>query len=871
MKKLLLLLPLLLFSSSLFSQGLKGKITDQAGEPVPFANIYVNQLQTGTTTNLEGDYQLTLPKGNWEILFQYIGFTTQTRKVEVKENTQELNVVLQPRNYQLKEVKVLASGEDPAYYVMRKAISMGQYYTNQVSQYDCQVYLKGSGKLTKIPWLFRKKLKKEGVEKGKTFVTENISKIHFELPDKLKQEVISIRSSGDDNDTSPIDLITANLYDTRDEGLISPLDKNAFSVYRYELESVFEDQGRMINRIKVIPKRKGKDLFKGYLNIAENYWNIHSTDLKLRMPMTDIQMRQIYAPVNENVWMPISYDFSIYFEGVGFGMQYLYVASIKDYNITLNPDLDHNILLHQTQMPIEEEKAVEKAEQELLAPSKPLTAKETKRKEEIQELVKKEDLSMAEVHRLQRLMAKEATKNRPKKPLEIKIERTKVIEGAKNRDSSYWEQFRPIPLTPDETLSFQQKDSVQKKVDSLNKDNNKFKLIHLLAGNTYKLKSQKGKTRLSTPSFIDPTKLSYNTVDGFAYKFGASITHSDTLGKFFSFGPKFRYAFARQHLDFALKSKYRYNGIKRAFFEIEGGSVTRDFNEKRGIDPLLNSITTLFYRENNMKLFRKDYLSVLHEFDLTNGLTLYSKAEYAQRKQLFNHSDFYISNPDHKEFTPNLPAGIPEKLVENHTTAKFKIGLEYTPRYHYSIEKGKKRMRTSDYPTFTISYEKGINKLLGSDSDYDFLSSSIYHGLNVGFNDFFHYFIRGGIFLNNDQVFFPDFHHFSTNKPLIMMDGGLSTFRLLPYYKHSTQDKFLEGHIQFISDRLILKRLPVLNNSLVLQERVFLNYLTQPGFENYYEAGYGLSNIFLLLDIEVIAGFKGKKYKEAGVKLKFNF
>lgn len=252
-----------------FSQQLSGIITNSEGEPIPFANIYVKDLATGTTTNLEGEYQLDLPRGEWNLSFRYLGYKTKEVQIHMQSNDLQMNVELAAQTYQLKEVKVLASGEDPAYYVMRKAIAMGEYYTKQVSEYRNTVYLKGTGKINKVPGLLKKKLEKEGIAPNKTFVTENISKIHFELPDKIQEEVISIRSSGQSNETNPMQFITANLYDTRKEGFISPLDKNALSVYRYQLESIFEDQGRMINKIKVIPKRKGKDLFRGYLNIAK--------------------------------------------------------------------------------------------------------------------------------------------------------------------------------------------------------------------------------------------------------------------------------------------------------------------------------------------------------------------------------------------------------------------------------------------------------------------------------------------------------------------------------------------------------------------------------------------------------------------------
>ena len=76
------ILPTLLFCfvsfGSVWAQGIRGRITDAQGEAVPFANIYIPQLSTGTTSNIDGNYELKLPAGNWKILFQYIGYQTQS-------------------------------------------------------------------------------------------------------------------------------------------------------------------------------------------------------------------------------------------------------------------------------------------------------------------------------------------------------------------------------------------------------------------------------------------------------------------------------------------------------------------------------------------------------------------------------------------------------------------------------------------------------------------------------------------------------------------------------------------------------------------------------------------------------------------------
>ncbi len=876
MTKNLLLLFFCLLSFSGYSQQITGKISDTDGKAIPFANIYIKELATGTTSNIEGQYQLDLPKGEWNLQYRYLGFKTKEVQVSMSDNDIEMDVALASQTYQLKEVKVLASGEDPAYYVMRKAIAMGDYYTKQVSEYDNTVYLKGSGKITSVPRLLKKKLAEDDIVEGKTFVTENISKIHFELPNKIEEEVISIRSSNLDKQANPMQFITANLYDTKDDGFISPLDKTAFSVYKFQLESVFEDQGRMINRIKVTPKRKGKDLFRGFLNIAENFWNIHSADLKLTLPMTDVHMHQLYAPVSESVWMPVSFDFDVNFKGMGFGMNMIYVASIKDYKIVLNPDLDHDYLRQQELAQKQEAESINDLTNS--EKSEILSVKEKKRKDEIQNLLAKEDMNNSDMRKLYRLMEKENQEKRKEKikePLEIKIEKLKIAKDAKNKDSLYWAQMRPIPLSKDENISFLKKDSIEivrstpEYKDSVRQANRKFKFKHILFGKTYRYKEENA--RLETPGLFAFDKISYNTVQGFTFKAPFRYAKSDTIGHYFDISPEVRYAFSRKHLDFSIGSRYRYNGIKRAWIAFEAGSKAIDFNDDSGINPMLNDITSLYFKDNYLKLYDKNYVSVWHETDLANGLNLYTELEYSNRKQLYNTNKWYISDPDNQDYSSNIPKGVSPELVRDNKALTFTAQLDYTPRHRYTVKKGVKRMvNYHSQPTFSLLYKKGINDVLDSETDYSLLEASVKQAFDIGFNDRINYSAKAGSFLSNKQSFFADYRHFNTNKPMVMLGTSWDTFRLLDYYQHSTTEDYLEAHLQYTSDRFLLKRLPILNNSLAIQEKLFANYLTHADKKNYWEVGYSLSQIFLLLDVEVVWSFDGKNHRDTGIKLKFN-
>ncbi|TVZ59394.1 outer membrane receptor protein involved in Fe transport [Flavobacteriaceae bacterium MAR_2010_105] len=83
---------ILLFSltTSLLAQEkytLSGTVTDiQSNETLISANIIVQDLLTGTTTNEYGFYSITLPKGIYEIQVSYVGFQTIIKTIDLNSN-----------------------------------------------------------------------------------------------------------------------------------------------------------------------------------------------------------------------------------------------------------------------------------------------------------------------------------------------------------------------------------------------------------------------------------------------------------------------------------------------------------------------------------------------------------------------------------------------------------------------------------------------------------------------------------------------------------------------------------------------------------------------------------------------------------------
>lgn len=862
MKRILLAISTIFISVYSFSQCIEGKITNSSGEPIPYATIYATDVSKGTTSNIEGNYKLELPEGNHKLTIRYLGYKTKELDVSCMGSTKKQDIILEEQLYKIPEVRILASGEDPAYSIMRKAVAMSYYYLNQVEEYDCRIYMKGSGKFKSIPRLMKKSLKKEGIEEGKPMVMENISDIHFELPDVIEENVISMRSTMDDNDVSPMGYMTLSLYNDVD-GVISPLSRDAFAHYKFQLEASFYDQDYLVHKIKIIPRRQGYDLYSGDIYIVEGFWHLHSSELLIEQKMFKIKWSQVYSPVNDNVWMPVSHNFDIDAGAMGFEVVFKYIASVSDYEVMLNSNIDHSLYRN------------------MLAESKDYIDEINKlsggRQNEINELVQKEDLTKKESRKLKKLVRKDIEETKPKeKDLEIKDNINNVEDSAMLRSVAYWDSIRPIPLTVDEFDGYKVKDSIQLRMetdttfkDSIEREDSRFKWDKFLTGGTYKYNDGH---RFYYGGLIDLEHINFNTVDGLKYGMEFSYSYSNDSGKYFRIRQNADYALARESMTGNFSLLYRYNGLKRGYIYLDGGRGTSDFDNSTGISENLNLVTTLFLKENYLKLYQKDYISIGHRIDIKNGFDVYANFEYAQRKELRNHSDFYFYDPFKKDFTSNIPPvdNFDNSIVSGHNASVLELEISYTPRYYYRIDEGVKRMSYSNYPTFTLHYFKGIKGLFNSDIDFDRVEVTIAQGLTIRRLGGLNYKLTAGSFLNSNNLFFADYKHFGTNTPFLIGSSEGNIFRLLDYYDYSSGKSYFEGHARIENDRMILKRLPVLNKT-IMREAIYFNYLATTGSKPYYEFGYGLNQIFLMFNIEVFTGFKGLNHEYTGIKIGIPF
>lgn len=836
--------------------GVSGLVYDDNGQPMPFVTIYVQQTETGTATNLDGYFNLPLKPGLYNLIFQYLGYAAQEKILTIEAEFQQLEIHLEPESLILRTVEITANSEDPAYTVMRKAIAKSKFHLQQIDSYEAQVYTKGSGRLVDSPFFLRKTLAKEGIDSSFTFVTESIIDIGYKRPNTYTQRVISIRTSGDDIDTSPNGYIMGSFYEPTIAEAISPLSPKAFGYYRFEYLGTFTDREYSVSKIRVIPRSKGDDVFEGIINIVEDYWSIYSLNLSTSKVGIKFNIMQIYNPINNVAWLPISHKIGATGAFFGFKFEFDYLATVSNYIVELNPDLE-----------IELSVIDEKVDKELAAKLDQITASESA--STLEKLSSNKEVTRKELRKLINDYEKQELKdsNEPK----VLDNLTYTVDSlAANSDSAYWVAIRPVPLTANELIGYKKMDSIaivqreKDEGDTLKSGKRKgFHIQDIVLGNSYRFKN-KDYLRYYSPL----TSVNFNTVEGYHFNVKFRFVKTWQKTRRYEFIPIARYSFSRGKLTGKATIKYTYNRItlRRGSVSITGGKFIQQINSDGPIHPLVNSITTLLFKSNYLKIFEAGFISLVHEGKLADNLGYELTATWSERTNLSNTTN-HTWIEQSKEYSSNDPINseITDTSFPFHKSLVAEATVRYKPWLRYRIRYGRKREVSSSSPTFTINYRKGISNGIG-DTDFDYLETGFSHNFKIGVRGRLGFDLTAGKFLNNNTLYFMDFKHFMGNETPFLLNNPVGSYRLLSYYNYSTADQFFSGISYYRFRKLLLTQLPLLRLTGV-KELVFLSYLATPYSNNYFELGYGIDNLLRVLRIEVAVAFQEGNYLGWGLKI----
>ena len=661
---------------------------------------------------------------------------------------------------QLSEISI-STKDNPANRIIRNVIANKDKNTDKFAKYTAKFYSRGLYKIKNAPEKFLGQNMGDfgggldSTRSGIIYLSETVSEIKFQKkPKRFKEKIIASKVSGQDNGISfnRAEDANINFYDNSVEfgnDLISPISTNAFSYYNYKLEGTFYDKnGKLINKINLIPKRKNDRVFNGSLYIVENDWAIYGADVsvtgaQVNIPVVDVlHLKQDYNYSKENdAWVLISQSIDFKVNAFGFKFDGRFSSAYSEYDFS--PNYTETTFTNEV-----------------------LT------------------------------FEKEATE----------------------KDSLYWNTLRPVPLTIEEVKDYKIKDSIKvvrkskTYLDSVNKVQNKFNVLSPITGYTYRNSYEKW--ALNFNGLIDD--FSFNTVQGFNTSLGFTyFKRQNDKGKWINFGAKVNYGLSDKTIRPTFFFSKKWNNFSRPRMTISGGITTSQFNEREPIMKLNNTFSSLFDRLNFLKIYEKSFGRIAYSEEIKNGIYFSSSLEYANRKPLFNTTNYSFARQSKTDpYTSNNPLNTTDFVnaaFYEHSIATLNIGARFVFGQKYlSYPDSKANIGNEKYPSLSVRYIKRFGAS-NAELNSDLFTADLRQDISAGNYGDLSYHIRGGMFLKQKNIAFMDYLQANGNQLSFPLDNQLNSFGLLEYYKFYTNDKYAEAHVEHNFRGAVLGKIPLIN------------------------------------------------------------
>lgn len=801
------LLIVLLFCQIINAQ-IKGKVVDGSNKPIAFASVTIEKTYIGTSTNENGFYELTLPStSNFILVVKSLGYKTVRLPLQTPVSS-PINIQLENEDSVIQEILVTTK-ENPANGIIKRAIANRKKNTEKQDKFEADFYSRGIFRVKDIPKKFM------GVEIGDfegnldstgtgiIYQSETFSKIKYERPNKLKEEIIASKVAGKDNGFSFNTAINTdyNFYENTIDfniPLISPISSNAFNYYKYKLVDNFTDvYGNYINKIKVTPKRDKEPVFEGFIYVVEDTWAVYGVEFEIK----------------------------------GYRVQNEFLESLKlVQNFNFNPETKMWVKNLQTF--------------------------------DFQAGFLKMKFNGKFTHVFNNYDFKEAF---DKKTFSREV--VSFVKEANKRTDDFWASQRPVPLTEEEASNYIKKDSIykirnsEKYLDSIDSKGNKFKLYKIITGYNYKKTFEKW--NVNYEGLLNFTSFNFNTVQGFHLTSGVSYNKEDRdLGKITRIALDANYGFSDLRLRPLFSYYQKFNNKNDWFVRFKAGNEAVQFNEKKPISDFVNSISTLFFTNNFAKFYDKDFVEFSTGFEWFNGVFFTTKWSFENRSALINTTDYKLikSNDLYTSNNPLNPISELPTFEENHIV-KASIGTRFIFDQKYITRPDAKlNFNSGKYPILTLFYEKGLASNI-KENNYDFVQATLSYNKILGNKGEFESNVIGGHFFNADNINFIDYKHFNGNQTHVKWrQSDLNSFNLMPYYTFSTNKQFVETHLLYNDNGYFLNKIPLINK-LGFNLVAGYHLLNSKDIKPYQEFSVGLNRIgfgkYKLFKIEYVRNYQG--------------
>ena len=739
-----------------YAQSISGTIRDDNHEPVPFVHVFFQELNDGTVCNAEGKYYFRLNPGSYRMVVSAMGFEKQMIEVHVGDGSVVQDVWLVEKVGELGDVVVKAKRRDPAFEIIRLVIENKNKYIHQIPSLKSQLYIKAieevditkpdkpeKPKKVKVglggeadPFSEEEKAaKKEQLELARLGLAEMQMTFNYEAPDHFKEERHAVKRYGDQH------------------GLFLPsFTESNFNFYKNLLYFPTLTNNPVISPIS----RTALVSYKYELieSKMEDSLLVHKIKVTPRKSGNSTVSGILY--INEGLWNINRLELSLPKGGLKFYDRFV----VKQ---------DYSVVGDSLWFPTRQEYNYR-------------TRQGKKRLFRGNTVMRYDSLQPNYVF--------------PHKFFGVEVAVT--TKEAYLRDSTYWNETRPEPLTVKQQKMMHYRDSIKaaredpKFLDSLDAAYNKITLGDLTyAGVGFQ--NHHKKRRMYFSSLVD--LIEFEVVGG--WRLGPSFSHFKRWksGRYLSSGYFGSIGLKNGDTQGSGNFHFRYDPFRQGDIGLSGG---RSFFSLNPYDAILNQLSVKNFILN-------DNLGLNHRIELFNGFYLKNSINWRDRRP--------ISGLDASSFLNEWISDEGELVFENYQAFITETQISYTPKQRYMREPNRKVVLGSKYPTFSAIHRKGWAGPFGSDVDFDYVAGRITQNLLLGTLGSSKITFESGKFVNTNDLRLVDVKRFRQSDPWLYSDPRWS-FQLLDT-SLIAKDLFYEFHLIHHFNGALINNLPLIKKTKI--------------------------------------------------------
>jgi hypothetical protein len=744
-----------------FATTVKGTVKDEQGLPLFHVAVFVPGTNLGAHTNENGEYQLNLKPGNYELNFNFIGYEKIIKSLRIgQEKTLIIDVVMKVNNNEMPMGVVNADRRDFVKRLVRGASDQREFYAKQIENYSVGFY--GRTSMEKIDFkrdsaykviqppvieneiyhvnegagtLYANnnqiKLKVDAFRDFTPKGTENFASVNVSF-EYGEESIVNDRDRWED----PYELTSASSYSEfnlkenaltlpqlTDKKIISPIASTALLSYSYDLVGIDTLNGEKFFKLSVMPIFKQEALFNGYIWIQDTTFVVGKLELNLAdevMPFfSDFSWKEEFVEIDKDKWL--SYGKSI-------------------------------------QGKVKEGK--------------------TQRICHIEYKFKDYEFNIA-------------------KPLNMQTsEVLKYDDYAFDRDSAYWESKQLIPLSTLELKYKHECDSIQKRFDDpkiqaeTDSAYNKITFWDVtLSGVAWRNRAK------GTAYYINPLIAQANVfgIGGYRHKLGGSFS------KYFKSNDFVLETDGYVDYGIANKDIRGRGGIGLTYYPKKFVRTYVRFGDYYDMVNTFSSFSTVFSRSNYV---RAKMFSIEQRMEVINGL--YASLTYEFCDQM------PINNLIPDAWSSQLFGDVNNPIeFQRYTKSEFNLNLQWRPGQTYYFKKNKKVVTGFKYPEVRFNYRKGVPKMFGSEVNFDYVELRIHDDYQLPRFGTGSWTIQGGAFVNKANLRLLEYKYFRGSDFFFFSDPNAS-FQLLDRV-FLTPNAYYRGNYVHSFNGMFFNKIPLLN------------------------------------------------------------